>query len=381
MTPPVSPRRLRPLAAVILATLVAREPVGAAPASARYDTAAIAREFDAQCASGAFSGVVLVRVRGQTAFDRQCGLADIVNGIANTRDTRFKIYSTSKFVTALTVMRLMEQGRLTLDAPLARYVRDVPPEWRMVTLRQLLQHSSGIPDLTGRLVEMFKVDQPQAMRAVLAALTPDDRALKSPPGAVFHYNNFGFELLAAAAAQAGGTPFAALVAKELFGPAGMTTASIEAPNLMMGHPASVSEPGLAIGYNGAPGRLEQATNYAFVQLGAGAIRASVADFVALDAALGRGAILSHASLAEMTRTLLPDERPGTGRRYGLGVIVRDQDGVVMQGHTGGTNGYISDFERFPDDGAMMIALTNRGFAKTRWLADGVAAMLNAARRR
>ena len=147
----------------------------------------------------------------------------------------------------------------------------------------------------------------------------------------------------------------------------------------MGHPASVNEPGLAIGYNGSPGKLEQATNYAFVQLGAGAIRATVQDFIALDAALGAGKILAPASVREMTRTLLPDERAETGRSWGLGVIARETDGVAMRGHTGGTNGYISDFERFPDDDAMMIALTNRGFTKTRWLADGVAKMLKAAR--
>lgn len=101
--------------------------------------------------------------------------------------------------------------------------------------------------------------------------------------------------------------------------------------------------------------------------------------IALDAALSAGAILSPAPIDEMTRTLLPDERPDTGRRWGLGVIVREQDGVTMHGHTGGTNGYISDFERFPDDAAMMIVLTNRGFVKTRWLADGMATMLKAAR--
>lgn len=375
----VAARKAGVIGAVLLTSGAAAQSPDPRSPSPRYDTSAIAREFDAQCAAGSFSGVVVIRARGQTLFDRQCGMADIVNGIANRRDTRFKIYSTSKFITALTVMRLVERGKIDLDAPISTYIPDVPPEWAKVTVRHLLNHSSGIADLTIKLVELFKVDQPHAMRAALANLKPEERRLHDAPGASFHYNNFGFELLADAVAAADGRPFAAIVASEIFEPAGMTTASIEAPNLVMGHPAAVNEPGLAIGYNGAPDKLEQATNYAFIQLGAGAIRATAADFIALDAALSAGKILSPASLKEMTATLLPDERPDTGKRWGLGTIVREQDGVVMHGHTGGTNGYISDFERFPDDGAMMIALTNRGFAKTRWLADGVAAMLKAAR--
>ncbi|WP_447760283.1 serine hydrolase domain-containing protein [Sphingopyxis panaciterrae] len=345
----------------------------------RYNLTAITRQLDQQCADGSFSGVVVIRVAGKDIFERACGMADIVNGIANTRATRFKIYSTSKFITALVVMRLVERGKMNLDAPLATYIADVPGEWSKVTVRQLLNHSSGIPDLTVGLVERFTLDHPHAMRALLAGLLPGDRSLKTAPGSSFHYNNFGFELLADAAAQATGTPFATLIEQEIFKPAGMTTASVEAPNIVMGHPLAVNEPGLAIGYNGEAGKLEQATNYAFVQLGAGAVRATVDDFIALDAAIGAGKILSRASLGEMTRTLLPDERPDSGRQFGLGIIVGVKDGVTMQGHTGGTNGYISDFEQYPEHDAMLIALTNRGFAKTRWLREEVATMLKSAR--
>jgi D-alanyl-D-alanine carboxypeptidase len=349
------------------------------PASSRYDVTAISEEFERQCRDGSFSGVVVVRVGGQNIFDRQCGTADIINNIPITRETRFKIYSTSKLMTALTVMRLVEQRKMALDDPIAKYISDLPMEWQQVTVRQLLNHSSGIPDLTGKMVEQFRTDQPQAVRSALTQLDAEERRLKNAPGTAFHYNNFGFELLADAASHASGMDFATLVAQEIFQPARMMSATIEAPNMVMGHPLPVAEPGLAFGYNGEPGKLEQATNYAFVQLGAGAIRASAEDFIALDAALSSGKLLSRSSMREMTRALLPDERLESGRRFGLGIIVSDKDGVRMEGHTGGTNGFISDFERYPDENAMMIALTNRGFAKTRWLRDGIATMLKSGR--
>ena len=344
------------------------------------DTAAIAAEFEKQCADGTFSGVVVIRVREQEVFNRACGQADMINGIANTRATRFKIYSTSKFITALTVMRMVELGKIRLDAPINRYIADAPPAWSLVTIRTLLNHTSGIDDLTVQLVKHFHSDGPTAMSATLTSLTPDQSALKSPPGTTFKYNNFGFELLAAAAARAGGKPFADLVGEHVFKPAGMATASIEQPNVEMGHPVAVSEPGLASGYNGAPGKLELANNWAFIQLGAGAVRASVDDFLALDSTLRAGKVVRAETLQEMLRSPVAAENADEAApRFGLGVIVTTQDGVTMHGHTGGTNGYISDFERYPDDDAVLIALTNRGFVKTKWLREGVAKMLKAAR--
>lgn len=138
----------------------------------------------------------------------------------------------------------------------------------------------------------------------------------------------------------------------------------------MGHPQPVNETGLAFGYNGAPSSLEQAVNYAFIQLGAGAVRATVDDFIALDAALSAGKIVSRWSLEDMMR--IPADRPESGVKFGLGVFVGEVSGVKMHGHTGGTNGYISDFKCYTDDDAMLIALANPGFVKTRWLREAMA---------
>ena len=352
----------------------------AAPKGARgpYDLTAIDRAVKAQCASGAFSGVVLIQAGPRRLYEHACGMADPVNGIANTRNTRFKIFSTSKFLTALAAMRLAELGTLDRDAPVSRYVRDVPRTWRPVTLRMLLNHRSGIQDLSDLAFANFRSTPEAAMRDTLAHVPKDRARLLAPAGTAFAYNNFGFELLADAAAQAAGRPFAELLDTLVFKPAGMATASVEPPNVLLGHPLAVMEPGVAIGFNGAPGKLEQATNYAFMQPGAGAVRASVDDFVALDRALGEGRVISRESYAAMKRDHVTEPSGPAPRQFGLGMIVTTVNGVTMEGHTGGTNGYISDFERLPG-GVMMIALSNRGFTKTRWLREGVADMVRQAR--
>jgi D-alanyl-D-alanine carboxypeptidase len=158
----------------------------------------------------------------------------------------------------------------------------------------------------------------------------------------------------------------------------MKTASFQPPSVVLGHPTDVGEDGLALGYNGEPTKLVQANNWAFVQLGAGAIRATVDDFIALDAALSGGRVIHQSSQDEMLRDPItpPPDYPVTGRRFGLGIFVQEIDGIRLIGHTGGTNGYISDFERSLGDEAMVIALTNRGFAGTAWLRVEFAHMLS-----
>ncbi|WP_206185461.1 serine hydrolase [Sphingosinicella sp. CPCC 101087] len=351
--------------------------VGAAPVPAP-DFTALSTELERQCQSGEFSGVVLIRRRDQDLFEHECGEADILNNIANTRATRFKIYSTSKLLTALTVMRMVEQGQMQLDRSIASYVPDVPEEWSSVTLRQLLNHTSGTSDLTEQLLANFRRDHPTALRATLASITETQRQLNSVPGQTFAYNNFGFELLADAVAQASGRPFGEVVNELVFRPAGMTTANIERPNIVAGHPHMVTEAGLALGYNGEPGKLEQAINYAFVQLGAGAVRATVDDFARLDEALAAGRIVRPETWAMMLANPVKPpqgDRQPAGRTFGLGVFVTEVEGVKLIGHTGGTNGFISDFQRFPQHDAMMIVLVNRGFARTAWLREGVARAL------
>jgi CubicO group peptidase (beta-lactamase class C family) len=112
------------------------------PVAARLDS--IVRTFVAR---GAFSGVVLVAEHGAVVYEHAFGQANREWGVPNTVATRFRIGSTTKQFTAALVLRLAQQGKLRLDAPIADYLRDYPtPQGRQITLQHLLTHSSGIPD-------------------------------------------------------------------------------------------------------------------------------------------------------------------------------------------------------------------------------------------
>lgn len=359
------------LSSIAMACIFLLSPVSTSAAE-RPDFQALERHLEKACEAGDFSGGLAVAQRGETLFQHVCGLADPVNGIAITPETRFKIFSTSKYLTAIAVLRMSELGELDLDAPIRRYLVDVPESWSGATVRNLLNHTSGLPDLTEAMLFRFRLDHPSAMKAVLAELPEDETRPLEEAGENFRYNNFGFELLAHAAAVVRGQPFSQVLDELVLEPAGMTNASVEAPNMVAGHPVAVQEDGLAIGYNGAPGALVQAENWAFVQLGAGAVRASVADMLALDRALDEGRLLSLDSRAEMRANLVVS-RQGKAevadRGYGLGLVLSSAGGQTLVGHSGGTNGYIADFEQLPDHDAALIILTNRGFTRLQPLRE------------
>jgi CubicO group peptidase (beta-lactamase class C family) len=141
------------------------------------------------------------------------------------RDTPYRIASISKLFTGVLAMQLAERGELDLDAP----ITDVLPDLRVatdlerpITMRHLLTHTSGLP--SDRVTGMFSA-QPETMEQLLAALADDE--LTHEPGAWQAYSNVGFTVAGYAAQEAGGLPFADLVAERIFEPCGMESATWE----------------------------------------------------------------------------------------------------------------------------------------------------------
>jgi D-alanyl-D-alanine carboxypeptidase len=350
----------------------------AAPASnkGRIDFSSIESRLTAECASEEFSGVVVVKRPDGQVFRHVCGAA--AKGAPITLDTRFKMFSTTKFLTAVTVMRLVEMGKIDLDSSIATYIPEVPPSWRAVTVHQLLHHVSGLPDQTERVLALYKSDYPTALAAVLAEDRAREIGPEATPGTVWKYNNFGYDLLATAAANVMHRPYEAVIDQLVFRPAAMTGATVERPRIIDGKLGSEPEADLAQGYNGTPAKKEPATSFEFVQLGAGSVHAKASDFLALDAALKSGKLLRPATLAQMEADMVPTgpETP-PGRGYGLGMMIRGQAPLKYVGHDGGNNGFCTDFERFPD-GTVLIAMSNLGYATNiDWIRVAVAEKLAA----
>jgi CubicO group peptidase (beta-lactamase class C family) len=292
-------------------------------------------DVDRIAADSRFSGVVRVDRAGGTELARAYGQAHRGLGVANTVDTRFGIASASKGFTALTVMSLVEEGRLALGATARSLLGDdLPLIDDAVTVAHLLEHRSGIGDYideeAGGSVTEYVLPVPVHRLATtedyLAVL--DGHPQKFPPGERFAYNNSGFVVLALLAERAGGAPFADLVRDRMCGRAGMADTAY----LRTDEPAGRA----ALGYLELEGLRTNQLHLPVVGSGDGGAWSTAADVHAFWSALFAGRIVAAESVQEVVRPRsdVPDDR----MRYGRGFwLHRTSDAVVLEGHDAGVS--------------------------------------------
>jgi len=333
--------------------------------------ASLSATIESRCDDGSFSGVVLVSAQGRTIFEKACS-----PDREPSDGDLYKIFSTSKTMTGMAILALVNRGRLDLDTPITAYLENAPEAWSSVTIRSLLHHNSGIPDLTNDLLEQFTkhdaLSHYDAMDAVIAAQASAETAI---PGGKFAYSNFGYELLAQIAAKREGTSFDKILKSLVFEPAGMNATVIALPK-QEGDEVTGSQdvPALVAGYNGEPGKLEEATSYSFVQLGAGAVLSSARDMTLFSRAMDNDRIVSGALFSDSLDDAL---RVNDNVAYGPGVMLRNTNGCRVLQHSGGTNGYVSDLSRVPGLKASVVVLSNYGFANVRDLSTRALDILTA----
>ena len=157
-----------------------------------------------------------------TLFEYDGGWADVARRISMDSTTTLLAYSMSKTITAAAVLRLVTEGRVRLDDPIARYVDSLPYPGT-ITVRQLLSHTSGIPNpIPLRWVHLASAHATFDERAALAAVLRDHPKVSSPPGSRYAYSNIGYWLLGAVVERASGRPFTTYVAEQVLAPLGIT---------------------------------------------------------------------------------------------------------------------------------------------------------------
>ncbi len=308
---------------------------------------------------GAFSGAVLL-ARGGGVFTKAYGLADHGARIANTTATRFKLMSTTKAVTAVAVMRLVQAGKLRLDDRVGAHVQRWPAEWQDVTVHDLLDHRSGIPNLENEWAQLGRDSGARglALWPAMAARLAEQPHPREP--AASRYSNFNFELAGVVAEAAAGKPWRELLAEQVLVPAGMQATGID---------GAARPPALAVGYFLGADAPEPSQQDMSVIQAAGGLWSTVGDLFAFDRALRGGVLLNEATIAMMTA---PRERsPG----YACGWQVSPVHGRRCQSHSGGANGYVANLLRFPDDDACVVVLSNYAFAPVTRIANDLAAVL------
>jgi CubicO group peptidase (beta-lactamase class C family) len=336
---------LAPLTAPAAAALV----LLAAPAQAQPDPGARVDSLFAAWNDPRSPGCALaVAQNGQPVLARAYGSANLEHGIANTPGTVFEAGSVSKQFTAAAIVLLARQGKLSLDDDVRRHVPEVPDYGTRITLRHLLNHTSGLRDW-GSVMQL--AGWPRGTRIYTHAHTLDvvsrQKALNFPPGSEYSYSNTGYNLLAMIVERVSGVSFSEFTRRELFQPLGMTKTEWR-------DDFTRTVPGRASAYTLDGGAWHLQMPFENVH-GNGGLLTTVEDLLRWNQALDSGTIAGLDTME--TQGVLNN---GRTIEYGLGLYMLDFQGTREVSHSGATAGYRAYLARYPEAGVSVALLCNAG---------------------
>jgi D-alanyl-D-alanine carboxypeptidase len=292
------------------------------------------------------------------------GLADVSARRKVTADTPFAIASVSKTFTSALVLRYVDRGLIRLDDRLSRWLPSWPNASR-ITIRMLLNHTSGIPDFFKNPKFDLALNRDKkrvwTMQEVLKGFVPAGAVF--PPGKGWAYSNTNFVLLGLVAEKVGGDTWAHLVRSELIDPLGLSSTYVQA----VGHPAvpparayrmiaGTHGPVLQVRTDGTD--VVPFTSVATAAGSAGAIASTTQDLARWARALYEGDVLTAATRRQML-TFVKASSYGTVTSYGLGVSRVRFQGRVAYGHTGALTGTRAAIRDFPGEKVTIAVLFNR----------------------
>lgn len=313
--------------------------------------ASLAERLDAIVAANVPAGgpgvAVIVVQDGKTLLRKGYGLADLERNVPIAPEMIFRIGSITKQYTAVAVLQLVKEGKVSLDDPLSKYVPGFPNA-ENVTVRHLLTHTSGIKSYTD--VPSFMQHLREDMTPMQIVETVRNEPADFAPGAKWAYNNSGYIFLGIIIEKAGGMPYAEYMQKKLFAPLGLT-------HTFVGDETRVVS-GRALGYElGPDGKFRHARYISMTQpYAAGAIESNVDDLAKWNELLLSGKVLDPELLKlAWTASKTNDGKP-TG--YGFGWQVSDEDGVRFIEHGGGIMGFVSHGTLVPEKKLYVAMLHN-----------------------
>jgi CubicO group peptidase (beta-lactamase class C family) len=314
-------------------------------------------------ANGNFAGAVLVARGDEVLFQGGYGKADLELDVPNTPETVFRLGSLTKQFTAAAILQLQDQGRLSVNDTLDRYLPNAPHAGE-VTLAQLLSHSSGIPDPPG-------LAEGKGGSNLRQAHTPDEiislvagQPLEFTPGSQYHYCNVCYLMLGRIIEIVSGQSYADYLAEHIFQPAGMTATGVDDASNIVPHRAA------GYTWDGQTYR-----NAEFVDMsnvgGAGVLYFTVGDMYKWDRALNTDALLSPAAREAF---FTPTVSTGDGLSYAYGWFIRETPEHTQALHSGGINGFVTFVIRDAATQLYVVVLSNVEHGAAEDVAQGLVAI-------
>ena len=299
---------------------------------------------------------VIVTENGKTIYTAGRGMADIATGRAIQPGDSFRLGSITKQFASATLLKLVEQGKLSLDDPLSKFIPDYPASGAAVTVRQLLNHTSGIADYTEIPGWMVEANTARAYTTPQLVDVFKNQPAAFKPGEHWAYDNSGYVLVGAIIEKVTGKPWADAVADAITGPlhlnsirSGVGEASI--PTMVKGYTAKDGKPVPAmVIHMSVPGA-------------AGALVGDVEDLATWAYALHNGKVVNAATYQAMTTPTKTSD--GKTAPYGFGLEIEDVRGNKAIGHNGGIFGFSTDSIYLPKQKLFVAVFANSDSPKTQ----------------
>ncbi len=331
-----------------------------APADARAKVDKIFERYNRTDSPGCVAGAT---IDGATVFSRAYGMADLEHGIALSPESILEPGSIAKQFTAAAVLLLVQQGKLSLDDPVRKYIPELPDYGAPITIRHLINHTSGLRDW-GSVAAMG--GWPRTTREYTHAHVLDiisrQRALNYPPGAEYSYTNTGYNLAAILVSRVSGKPFAEFTRENIFAPLGMTSTQWRDDFRRIVR-------NRAVAYSASDNTFRQDMPFEDV-FGNGGLLTTVGDLLRwntnfTDAKVGGRAFVD----SQHQQGRLTD---GRTIGYAAGLMVLHWKGVNEVSHSGSTAGYQGWLGRYPEQGLSVAVLCNLASANATQLGHKVA---------
>ena len=330
------------------------------------DAQVSASQIDALFASlqsnDAPGAAVLVVQNGKAVFRRGYGVTDLRSRHRIEAKTDFRLASFTKQFTAACIMLLVRDGKLQYDERLTDIFPEFPEYGRAITVRNLLNHTSGLKDYGELYMKQYPDTAPEKVPQILDAgvlkLLEIETSGEFAPGTKWEYSNSGYAVLAMIVEKVSGKSFGEFLHERIFSPLRMKNTLAyqkgknEVPHRAYGHTKEKDE------------WKETDQSPTSAVLGDGGIYTSIDDLIQWDRALREHTLLSEAEMKPALTPVEPSGGPadypsGKSVSYGFGWFLDPYQGHKRMSHDGGTMGFRTTIQRFPEDGLTVIVLANR----------------------
>ncbi|WP_106795186.1 serine hydrolase [Aquimarina sp. Aq78] len=290
-----------------------------------------------------FSGTVLLAKEGKVLYQKAFGDANKSYQIKNNIDTKFNIASMGKMFTGISIMQLEERGKLNINDPVVKYLKDFP-FGNKITIHHLLSHTSGLSNYMGHTV--YRANR--GKRYIINDIIPfiyEQKLEFDTPGKKFAYSNSGMVVLGAIIEKISGQSYSDFITQNIFIPAKMNNTEMRfwddvVENRALGYLKSISGKFTNTIYTNSSPQSD------------GGILSTVKDMLKFDQALYTSLLINENSKKKLFTNVIPKVT------YGLAFQVENKNNNRVVGHGGGLPGFSSYFSRYLDDKYTIIALSN-----------------------